>query len=95
MAAIRAITPDQLATATSEPDVALLHRLATSRTVRSAIDIGRDLLADDLRASLGAQLDALAPEPQRTAGPIPGLRPELRQPPPALNGSQAAPRIDG
>ncbi|MDT4994192.1 MAG: hypothetical protein QOH97_4084 [Actinoplanes sp.] len=95
MAAIRAITPDHLVTAASEPDVALLHRLATTRTVRSAIDIGRDLLADDLRASLGAQLDALAPEPQRTAGPTPGLHPELRQPPAALNGAQQAPRIEG
>jgi replicative DNA helicase len=95
MAAIRAITPDHLATTSTEPDAALLHRLAATRTVRSAIDIGRDLLADDLRASLAARLDTLAPQAQRTNGHSPGLQTELRQPPAALNGNQQAPRIDG
>ncbi|HLL66741.1 MAG TPA: DnaB-like helicase N-terminal domain-containing protein [Micromonosporaceae bacterium] len=95
MARIRAlvpVTPDPPA----EPDFAVLHRLATTRTTRSAIETGRDLIADDIRASLTGRLNALNPThtgPASTQQPTAGLRPNLHPPaPPTTN--QPTPRID-
>jgi replicative DNA helicase len=98
MANLRAITPrdfDPLP-ATPEPDAALLHRLANTRTTRSAIEIGRDLLTDDLHATLSQRLDVLGPaRPARehNAQPTSGTDPRLRSPAPP-NGTQPAPRIE-
>jgi hypothetical protein len=109
LANIRAITPpnpDPLAQFDAgEPDITLLQRLANARTTRSAIETGRDLIADDMRATLSTRLHTLDPShstpttaPRPTLGttpnPTPGINPKLRPPTPPING-QPAPRIDG
>ena len=95
MARIRALVPFQ-PDPPPEPDVALLHRLANTRTTRSAIETGRDLIADDIRASLNGRLSALnATHAGPTANPSPsaGLQPNLHPPAPP-NTAQPLPRID-
>lgn len=98
MARIRAIAPFQ-PDPPAEPDVALLHRLANIRTSRSAIETGRDLIADDIRASLNGRLNiltALNPTPATPApspNPSAGLQPNLHPPAPP-NTTQPSPRID-
>jgi hypothetical protein len=97
MASIRAITPhyDRDATDPVEPDAVLLDRLAHTRPARSAIETGRNLIADDMRVALADRLHTLDPtiadtRPART----PGVNGDLRPPtPPATNG-HPAPRVD-
>lgn len=108
LANIRAINPpgtDPLTRLdTGEPDITLLQRLANTRTNRSAIEIGRDLIADDIRTTVSHRLDTLnparpAPTTRRSqihnaaTNPTPGIDPRLRPPEPPTSG-QPAPRID-
>jgi replicative DNA helicase len=105
LANIRAITPPNLDPLdrldTGEPDITLLHRLATTRTTRSAIETGRDLIADDMRTTLAHRLGTLdrnrpkptiAPEQNRPTS-SPGVDPNLRPAQPPING-HPSPRID-
>jgi replicative DNA helicase len=95
MARIRALIPFQ-PDPPAEPDVALLHRLANTRTTRSAIETGRDLIADDIRASLNGRLSALNPtnaRPTTNPSPSAGIQPNLHPPAPP-NTAQPLPRID-
>jgi hypothetical protein len=106
LANIRAITPPSTDPLTrldaGEPDIILLQRLASTRAARSAIETGRDLIADDMRAVLASRLDTLDParrkptvnpEPAREPKPNAAFNPNLRVPEPPLNG-QPAPRIE-
>jgi hypothetical protein len=98
VANLRAITPPSphQTGQTAEPDIALVHRLATIRTTRSAIEVGRDLIADDIRASLNGRISALNPThagPTPVQKPTAGLQPNLHPPAPPT-AAQPTPRLD-
>ncbi|GGJ75245.1 hypothetical protein GCM10010123_01550 [Pilimelia anulata] len=75
--------------AAPETDQALLARLRRTQPARTAIELGRDLLTEDMRQRLAGRLATL--EPQRTA--TTGIDPQLKPPQPAP-GTQPSPRHD-
>ncbi|GAA0812048.1 DnaB-like helicase N-terminal domain-containing protein [Spirilliplanes yamanashiensis] len=100
MARTRALTPrdpDGVRADAREPDVALLHRLATTRTTRSAIEAGRDLVADDIQRSLATHLgglDSTRPRTEPVAERTAGLDPHLHPPAPLAPPASPIPRIE-
>lgn len=98
IASLRAITPRDIDAVPlrPEPDAALLHRLANTRTTRSAIEIARDLLTDDLHTSLSQRLNVIDPArrpPEPSTRATNGLDRNLRPQSPS-DGIQPTPRIE-
>ncbi|GAA2522522.1 DnaB-like helicase N-terminal domain-containing protein [Pilimelia columellifera] len=76
-----------------ETDQALLARLVRTRPARTAVELGRDLLTEDVRQRLAGRLATLAPITQPPPRPGNGLDPHLRPPRPT-DGHHFQPRRD-